>query len=93
MSTFITQTGSVVTCEDPTCSCNAAPAHSPTAAGVLAADEERWFDALCDAVDEYLNVMRQQQEAPKSDQASFEARLHEAKREVIDRFYAMGWDK
>lgn len=64
-----------------------------TPAAVLAADEERWFDELCDAIEDYLRKYLAHVEGPKSEDSWREAEVHEAKRNVIDRFYAMGWDK
>jgi hypothetical protein len=93
MSRFVTQTGTVVTCEDPSCACQDGPTYGTTAGSVLAADEERWFNHVCDAVEEYLAVLERRQLAGKAAWDSFDEKVHEAKRAVIDQFYAMGWDK
>jgi hypothetical protein len=95
MSAFTTQTGLLVTCEDPTCSCNDGPTYSKpaTRGGLLAQDEERWFNHVCNAVEEYLHILDQRQLAGKAAWDSFDERVHEAKRAVIDQFYAMGWDR
>jgi hypothetical protein len=95
MSTFVTQTGAVVTCDAPSCLCNVKPSEvKPATAGGIDADaEEQWFSDLCDSVDEYLNLYRQHRETPKADQPPVATQMHEAKSEVIARFFAQGWDK
>ena len=66
-------------------------AHTP--AGVLAEDEERWFDEIEVAVAEYLDEYRAWVHGPKSEKDWRSEKVHEAKRAVIDRFYAMGWER
>ena len=92
MSHFVTQNGLVVTCDSPTCTCHTTTKPA-TAGGLNADDEERWFNELCDAIDEYLNLYAQHRESPKADRAALDARMHEAKTDVITRFYTQGWDK
>lgn len=87
MTHFVTQTGAVVTCESPTCSCNT-PA---TPAAVAANDEERWFDDVCDAVEVYLQKYVAHRDCPKSEEPWREVEMHQAKRDVIARFYVKGW--
>ena len=102
MSHYVTQAGLEVTCLDPTCICNAAPRPNAamtipgwkdvTPAAVAATEEERWFDELCDAIEFYLTKYAAHYEAPKSEREWREVEVHEAKRAVVDRFYAKGWD-
>jgi hypothetical protein len=48
---------------------------------------------VCNAVEEYLHILDQRQLAGRAAWDSFDERVHEAKRAVIDQFYAMGWDR
>lgn len=97
MSHFVTQTGAVVKCDAPDCPCNQPPPRfvpstgHVTAGGINAEDEERWFSQLCDAIEEYLHLYAQHRESPKADRPALEVEMHEAKSEVIARFYAQGW--
>jgi hypothetical protein len=70
-----------------------AGAHAVTAAGVLADDEERWFDDLSVLMQEYLDEYGAWVHGPRSEKDWRSERVHEAKRAVIDRFYAMGWER
>jgi hypothetical protein len=91
MSTSRTRNGLLVTCDAPSCLCNVKPATDvkPATVGGIDADaEEQWFSDLCDSVDEYLNLYRLHRETPKADQPSIAAQMHEAKSDVIARFYA-----
>ena len=99
MSHFVTQTGEVVKCDAGDCTCNAKPTRPTfnpinkpvTAGGVDAADEERWFSELTDAIEEYLHLYVEHRESPKADREALELKMHEAKAEVVARFYAQGW--
>ncbi|MDP9181226.1 MAG: hypothetical protein M3P04_00440 [Actinomycetota bacterium] len=101
MSHFITQNGLVVGCDAADCSCNVKPTHptfnpvnKPATAGAVDAfDEERWFSELCDAIEEYLHLYAQHRESPKADREDLELKMHEAKTDVVARFYAQGWGK
>ena len=85
MSTFTTRNGLPVVCTGTDCPCNA-PA--PVTKGAIdAAAEERWFAELDDAMQDYLTLYAQYVAAPKSERSHLEALVHEAKRDVIDRFY------
>ena len=86
MSKFTTRNGLDVTCTDPTCICNA-KIRTVTKGALAAEAEERWFAELDDAMQDYLNLYARYIEASKSDREILEVRVHEAKRDVIDRFY------
>ena len=87
MSTFTTRNGLTVTCDSPGC-CT-----SPTAGGIAADEEERWFDALVEAVEDYLHVYVEHRDCARADEPVLAERLHAAKSDVIARFYAAGWDR
>ena len=85
MSTFTTRNGLVVDCADQSCICNARIT-TVTRGALDAQAEERWFAELDDAMQEYLNLYAAFVSAPKSERDALEAKVHEAKREVIERF-------
>ena len=85
MSTFTTRNGLPVVCTGTDCPCNA-PA-TVTRGAVDAAAEERWFNELVEAIDEWTRLDAEYEAAPKSERSHLEALVHEAKRDVIDRFY------
>lgn len=86
MSAFTTRNGLPVDCQDDTCICNARVA-TVTRGAVDAAAEERWFTELDDAMQDYLALYAQYVAAPKSERSYLEGLVHEAKRDVIARFY------
>lgn len=71
-------------CTAPSCICNAKPV---TPAAVRAAEEERWFDDVCEDIEEYLHWLGEHNAASRSEQDALAVKVHEAKRAVIDRFY------
>ena len=85
MSAGITRNGLTVECADPTCICNARIT-TTTKGAIDAAAEEQWFKQLDDAMQDYLNLYARYIEAPKAEREILEVRVHEAKRDVIDRF-------
>lgn len=85
MNPFTTRNGLVVDCADPHCLCNARVA-TTTRGAIDAAAEEQWFAELDDAMQDYLNLYARYIEASKAEREILEVRVHEAKRDVIDRF-------
>ena len=65
---------------------NLARTATVTGGAVDAAAEERWFAELDDAMQDYLTLYAQYVAAPKSERSYLEALVHDAKRDIIDRF-------
>ena len=89
MSAFTTRNGLEVSCADQTCFCKT-PARV-TRGAVDAAVEEKWFAELVEAIDEWTRLDAEYDAAPKSDRDRLAALVHQAKNDIIDRFYAKGW--
>ena len=90
MSTFTTRNGLPVDCHDQACICNARTA-TVTRGAVDAAAEERWFNELVEAIDEWARLDAEYEAAPKSERDALNVKVHEAKNAIRDRFYNKEW--
>ena len=89
MSTFTTRNGLPVVCTGTDCPCNT-PA--PVTKGAIdAAAEERWFNELVEAIDEWTRLDAEYEAAPKSERDALNVKVHEAKNAIRDRFYNKEW--